>query len=119
MPRVKIEIRKGRTEEHKQKLLQAVHDALVEAIKIPEHDRIQTLYEHEEQNFEVSTGKTEMFTLIEIIMFPGRSIEAKRNLYTAIVRNLEQLGIEVRDIMIIYKSLLWKTGGYWGSRQVK
>jgi phenylpyruvate tautomerase PptA (4-oxalocrotonate tautomerase family) len=101
MPRVKIDIRKGRTNEEKRDLMDAVHGALVEALLIPEDDRIQTLYEHDDISFEIPPYKTEMFTLIEITMFPGRSLDAKRNLYKAITRNLRPLNIEELDIMVI------------------
>lgn len=36
-------------------------------------------------------------------MFPGRSVEAKRNLYQAINKNLGDLGIESSDIFIVLK----------------
>ncbi len=41
MPLVKVEIIKGKPQEYKQALLDGIHDALVEAFKIPEDDRIQ------------------------------------------------------------------------------
>ncbi len=40
MPEVRIEVREGRSASKKKALLEAVHSALVEALKIPEHDRI-------------------------------------------------------------------------------
>ncbi len=113
MPKVKIDIREGRTEEHKKRLLEAVHEALVEAIKIPEDDRIQLLQEHKAVNFEIPPYKTELFTLIEITMFQGRSMEAKRKLYQAIAEKLEPLGIMKQDIMII---LLEPSLENWGIR---
>ncbi|AHV96974.1 tautomerase family protein [Paenibacillus sabinae] len=113
MPRVKIDIRVGRSEEHKMNLLAAVHDALVESIKIPDDDRIQILHEHKKSNFEVPPNKTELFTIIEITLFSGRSVEAKRSLYRTITEKLEPLGIMKQDIMII---LLEPTMENWGIR---
>jgi phenylpyruvate tautomerase PptA (4-oxalocrotonate tautomerase family) len=101
MPKVIIDIREGRSDEHKQKLMDGVHNALVKAIKIPDDDRIQILNEHKKSNFEIPPEKSDLFTTIEIIMFLGRSIDAKRNLYKAIVNNLMEIGIEDKDIMII------------------
>ena len=40
MPEVRIEVREGRSAPEKKAMLEAVHSALVEALKIPEHDRI-------------------------------------------------------------------------------
>ncbi|MGZ7070711.1 MAG: tautomerase family protein, partial [Methanobacterium sp.] len=67
-PLVKIEILKGKSEEYKKALLDGIHDALVESIKIPDNDRFQRLYELEEDNFEYPDTKTDDVTIIEIVM---------------------------------------------------
>ena len=101
MPHVRIEIVKGRTLEHRRRLLQAVHDALVQAFEIPDDDRIQRLVEHEPENFEIPVGSSPDYTLIEITAFPGRSVDAKRNLYSAVVSGLAELHIEPMDISVV------------------
>ncbi|NLO40355.1 MAG: tautomerase family protein [Ruminiclostridium sp.] len=102
MPFVKVEIFSGKSKEYKKKLLDSIHDALVEAFKIPEDDRMQRLYELEPENFETVPGKTENFTMIELTVFPGRSLEAKRKLYSTIVKNLgESLSIAPSDVFIV------------------
>ncbi|MBI5680795.1 MAG: tautomerase family protein [Methanobacterium sp.] len=102
MPLVKIEIRKGKSAEHKKAILDGVHDALVKSIKIPDHDRFQRLYELNNENFESPPNKTDNVTLIEITMFKGRTMSAKKDLYKAIVDNLaKNPGIDGDDIVII------------------
>lgn len=54
MPLVKVEIFKGKSDTYKKALLNGIHAALVEAIKIPDYDRMQRLYELEPQNFEIA-----------------------------------------------------------------
>ncbi|MFX1502466.1 MAG: tautomerase family protein [Promethearchaeota archaeon] len=66
MPLVKVEIIKNKNVEYKKAILEGIHRALVEAIKIPEYDRNQKLYELEPEKFEISSKKTKNFTLIEI-----------------------------------------------------
>jgi phenylpyruvate tautomerase PptA (4-oxalocrotonate tautomerase family) len=101
MPLVRIEIAAGHAAEYKNALLNGVHDALVEAIGIPDSDRRQRLYELDEQHFEHS-GRTDSYTIIEITMFKGRSFEAKKALYAAIVRNLEaDPGISGSEVSIV------------------
>ena len=101
MPLVKVQIHKGKSSEYRRAIMDGIHAALVEAIKIPESDRMQTLWEIDPEHFERS-GRSENVTLIEITMFKGRSIEAKKNLYKAITRNLERSpGIGGKDILII------------------
>ncbi len=102
MPLVKIEIMKGKSKEHKKAILNGVHDALVEAVKIPDNDRIQRIYELDEDSFEASETKTNNITLIEIVMFEGRTIKAKKALYQAINNNLaSNPGINGNDIIIV------------------
>lgn len=102
MPLIKIEIIKGKSDEYKKAILDGVHDALVEAIKIPDHDRFQRLYELDPINFEVPESKTDNVTIIEITLFKGRTIEAKKSLYKAIVDNLaSNPGIDGDDITIV------------------
>jgi len=101
MPVIEIHVRFGRGKEEKKALLNAVHGALVEALKIPEHDRSQRIREYAAEDFEIPPGKTERFTLIQITMFPGRSVEAKRHLYQALVSRLGELGIDPMDVFII------------------
>jgi phenylpyruvate tautomerase PptA (4-oxalocrotonate tautomerase family) len=103
MPLVKITIRKGRSREEKRVLLDAVHTALVDAFEIPEGDRNQRLLEVEPDNFEFPEGKTKDYTIIDMTVFPGRSVEAKRKLYQNIVGNLQKLNIKPNDILIVLK----------------
>ena len=102
MPLVKVQIYKGKSEEYRRAVLDGIHAALVEAIKIPDSDRMQSLIELDPEHFERSGGRSEDMTLVEITMFKGRSIEAKKNLYKAIARNLERSpGIGGKDILIV------------------
>lgn len=99
MPLVKIEIRKGKSKEYKKALLDGVHPALVQSIRIQDYDRKQRLYELDADNFEAPSGD---ITIVEITMFKGRSIKAKKQLFRAIVDNLaENPGIKGDDIIIV------------------
>ncbi len=102
MPLVRIEILKGKDPGFKKALLDGVHRALVDALKIPEHDRMQRLYELDPENFERSAGKTENVVLIELTIFKGRSYEAKKKLYSNIAANLAKSpGISPKDVLIV------------------
>ncbi len=117
MPLVKIEILKGKNSEYKKALLNGVHQALVDTIKIPDYDRMQRLYELEKEDFEISSNKTEDFILIELTIFKGRSFEAKKNLYKAIVDNLEKaLGVKRTDILIVINEQSLENWGVAGGK---
>lgn len=114
MPLVKIEIVKGKTPEFKKALLDGVHQALVDVFKIPDHDRIQRLYELDKKDFEFPPEKSQDPILIELVVFKGRSGEAKKSLFKAIVDNLEKsLGIKKTDVLIVIHELEKEN---WGVR---
>ncbi len=102
MPLVRIEIRAGKSKEYKKALLDGVHQALLQSIKIPDWDRTQRLYELDADSFEAPSNKTDNITIIEITMYKGRSIEAKKKLFKTIVDILaEKPGIKGDDITIV------------------
>jgi phenylpyruvate tautomerase PptA (4-oxalocrotonate tautomerase family) len=102
MPLVKVSLRKGKSPDYKRALLDGIHAALVEAFVIPDHDRHQQIYELDKDNFEIPPTKSSQFVVVEIIAFQGRSFEAKKKLYSVIIRNLgSSPGINGDDILII------------------
>jgi phenylpyruvate tautomerase PptA (4-oxalocrotonate tautomerase family) len=102
MPLVRIEMRQGRGPAYRKAVLEGVHCALVEAFRIPDNDRHQSLIELAPEAMEIPPNKSESFVQIEITAFPGRSAGAKKHLYQAIVRNLgQEPGIEATDILIV------------------
>jgi phenylpyruvate tautomerase PptA (4-oxalocrotonate tautomerase family) len=44
---------------------------------------------------------SDAYTLVEVTMFAGRSMEAKRRLYTAIVRGLGECDVAPEDVLIV------------------
>lgn len=113
MPLVRIEVRRSRDPKEKMDICDTVHAAMQEALHIPEHDRHISYLEHAPEDFQAPPGKTENYTLVEITLFKGRSMEAKRALYQAIVRNLGSLGIAPEDVFIV---LLESPPENWGIR---
>jgi phenylpyruvate tautomerase PptA (4-oxalocrotonate tautomerase family) len=112
MPNTTIETRAGWITDAPA-VIDAVQAALREALRLPEWDRTLRLLEHAPSHFAVPPGRGPRFTLIEITMFAGRSNEAKRALYGAIVRNLGALGVPAADIKI---TLIEVPPENWGIR---
>ena len=115
MPIVHVHVRAGRPAAERKAILDGVHAALVEAFRIPEHDDNAILHEHAPENFR--SGKGPSYTLVEISAFPGRSLEAKRALYAAIVRNLEAAAaIPPAAVMIVLHEPSMESWGIRGGR---
>jgi len=101
MPLARIEVRRQRSPDEVQALIEAVYLAQREALKVPEHDRQIRYVEHRPEHFAVPPGKTENYTLVEIVIFPGRSSAAKKALYRSIIRRFQDLGIASSDVFIV------------------
>lgn len=113
MPLAKIEVRKSWPPEQIQAIIEAIYLAQREALKVPEGDRQIRFIEHKPEHFHVPPEKTENYTVVEINIFAGRSMEAKRALYRAIVKNLAPLGLAPSDIFIVLHEIPLEN---WGIR---
>jgi phenylpyruvate tautomerase PptA (4-oxalocrotonate tautomerase family) len=113
MPDVLVEVRGTWLGSQRPQYLQAIHSALVETLKIPPHDKVLRLQAYPPDDFVIPPGRGEKFTRIEITLFAGRSLAAKRKLYQAIVRNLEPFGVPPLDVKIV---LIEVPAENWGIR---
>jgi phenylpyruvate tautomerase PptA (4-oxalocrotonate tautomerase family) len=101
MPFVRLTRRSGRPADENRRLLDAAHGALVEAFKTPDADRHQILAEHDAASFEITADRTDAFTLVEIIAFPGRSAGAKRALFQSLARRFDAAGVSPSDLFVV------------------
>ena len=106
MPLVRIDVLDGRSADDLSAIGDGVHRALVEAIGIPPQDRFQVLNRHAEgalvfDRHYLGIARTEGVVFVQITMSLGRSLEQKKNLYAAIVKNLgEKPGIRPEDVFV-------------------
>ena len=118
MPSVLIEVRKRYPQEEEVALMEAVHDALREAFRILSHDKNVRLIVYEPHRFACPPDreKPELYTHISIDAFAGRSLNAKRNLYMSIVKNLEPFGIPKNHIKILLREIPKENWGIRGGQ---
>ena len=93
--------------------MDAVHSAMQTSLKIPEDDRSIRFHAYHPDDFQVPPGKTENYILVEITLFAGRSLQAKKELYSGIVANLGKLGILAGDVFIVLHEVPLEN---WGIR---
>lgn len=67
----------------------------------------------EPHRFVSPPGLGDRYTLVEIDLFPGRSVDAKRRLYKALVRNLGALGIPGDHVKVLLRESATEN---WGIR---
>lgn len=115
MPTVLIEVRRRWSEAEEVGIVDAVHDALVAAFRIPPQDKHVRLVVHEPHRFACSPrlADPEFATLVTVDCFAGRSVEAKRRLYAGIVERLRLFGIPPEAVLITLRE---SPAENWGIR---
>jgi phenylpyruvate tautomerase PptA (4-oxalocrotonate tautomerase family) len=108
-----IEIRRQYSRAEEEQIIEAVHAALREALKLPEWDRTVRLVVHEAHRFAAPSGKSDRYTLVNIDLFAGRSLAAKKALFQALVRNLGACGIPADHIKVLLRE---SSAENWGVR---
>ncbi|MEW6531042.1 MAG: tautomerase family protein [Thermodesulfobacteriota bacterium] len=104
MPLARIELIKGWSRAEKNSIIEAVDAAMVEALKIPKHNRVIRLFEHDREDFQTRPEVSDKCALVEITLFPGRSLDAKKKLYQLIVGKLEVVGVpRLESRVILYE----------------
>ena len=100
----------------RQRLSDVLHSCVVEAFNYPVDKRIHRFIYLEKDSFFYPEGRTNQYTIIEISLFEGRSVEAKKNLYRLIFERFKsELNISSTDVEIT----LFETPMHnWGIRGV-
>lgn len=101
MPSTRIETAAGWIGGRHADLIAAVQRALVEGLRIPEQDRCVRILEYPPEAFAAPPGRGASYCVIEISMFAGRSVEAKRRLYAALIRELAAFGVAAHDVKVV------------------
>lgn len=101
MAQIKIYAHRDFLAECQALISQAVHAALVSALQYPEDKKFQRFFPMDDDDFIHPSDRSERYTIIEVSMFEGRSVGAKRALIQAMIDQLQDLaGIPAQDIEI-------------------
>ena len=106
MPFVRIDLAAGKPAAYRRTLGDVVYEATRATIAVPENDRFQVITEHgpdglifDAHYFGIDRSADCVF--IQITLSEGRSLDAKKALYQAIVDGLhERLGLRREDVLI-------------------
>lgn len=105
MPFVRIDLLRGKDTSYRSKLGQAVYDAL-SSIGAPENDRFQVIAEHDADGLifdrtYLGIDRGDNFVAIQITFNEGRTLEQKKALYKAIVKNMgDSVGMRPEDVFV-------------------
>lgn len=118
MPSTRVETRTGWIGDRHAALIAAVQRGLVEGIRIPAEDRDIRVLDDPPHAFAPPACKGPNYTIIEISLFTGRTVDAKRRLYAALVSELSAFGIAPSDLKVVLHDVPRENWGLGGKSAV-
>ncbi|HZS05777.1 MAG TPA: tautomerase family protein [Blastocatellia bacterium] len=78
-----------------------IHSCVVDALRFPPDKRAHRFFPPGDDDFYFPPGRTDRYTIVEISMFEGRSVETKKKLIRLLFERINRaLGISEQDIEI-------------------
>lgn len=101
MAQIKIYGLRSHLDAHKAVISDAIHACVMDALSFPKGKRAHRFIALEQSDFYYPEGRTEQYTIIEISMFEGRSVETKKKLIHLLFERLQSdVGIAPSDVEI-------------------
>jgi phenylpyruvate tautomerase PptA (4-oxalocrotonate tautomerase family) len=105
MPLVRVDLMQGKSPEYRQRIGDAVYEALLK-IGVPPKDRFQIITDHPSGGIVYDPSylgieRTDGLIIIQITLNEGRSLELKKLLFASIAEQLEKtLSVRPQDVLI-------------------
>ncbi|BBU33129.1 putative tautomerase YusQ (plasmid) [Burkholderia sp. THE68] len=107
MPLVRISLVEGKPRDHIQAISNSVHEALVEAFKVPADDRFQLIQQHDREDFIYDPGylgveRSDDLVFIHITASDWRDLATKKAFYKTLAAKLAASpGLRPEDVLIV------------------
>ncbi|WP_081393276.1 tautomerase family protein [Paenibacillus odorifer] len=114
MAQVKIFGLKENLNPIKERFSEVIHTCVVEAFKLPADKKFHRFFPMDREDFHYAPERTEAYTIIELSIFEGRSVESKKHLIRSLFEHIQQeLRISPQDIEI---TIIETLKSNWGIR---
>jgi phenylpyruvate tautomerase PptA (4-oxalocrotonate tautomerase family) len=106
MPLVTIDLLEGRSGGELEGIADAVHEAMVECLEVPERDRFQLITQHQPETLRfdrhyLDIDRSDHFVLVRVTLATGRAIAAKQAFYRRLSELLaERSGLRSEDLAV-------------------
>ena len=100
MVQVKIYGLRSELDPIKPELSDVIHSCIVDALQYPPDKRAHRFFPLDASDFFYPTGRTERYTILELSMLEGRSVETKKRLIRLLFERVQPLGISTQDLEI-------------------
>ncbi len=98
----------------RERLSEVIHGCVMEALEFPADKRAHRFFLMDQQDMLMPAGRSDAYTIIEILMIEGRSVEARKKLVRLLFDNIrDKVGIEHQDLEIC---ILESPACNWGFR---
>lgn len=115
MAQVKIYGIKEHLQPIRERLSGVIHACVMEALQFPADKRAHRYFPMPKEDFFHPEGRTDAYTIIEIGLISGRSVEAKKKLIRLLFEHIQgQLGISHQDIEICIQESPAENWGFRG-----
>lgn len=107
MPLARVDLAVGKSADYRRTIGDVIYDAMTSALNVPAHDRFQVITEHAPDGFifdptYLGIQRTADCIFIQVILNEGRTVDAKRAFYRAIVDGLRmRLNVRTQDVLIV------------------
>ena len=99
MAQVKVYALRRALDPIKRRLSDVIHACVMEAFAYPADKRAHRFFPLEEEDFFYPPGRSERYTIIELSMFEGRSVAAKKQFMRLLFERAErELGLAPMDL---------------------
>lgn len=100
----------------KTKLSNVINQCMVDALAFPDNKRAHRFIPMKKDDYFYPEGRTDAYTVIEISMMDGRSVEAKKRLIHLLFERIElKIGVSPIDIEI---TIMESPASNWGFRGI-
>ena len=101
MAQIKIYGLKEQLNPIKSQLSEVIHSCVVDALSFPKDKRAHRFFPLDTEDFYYPEGRTPCYTIIEISMFEGRSVAAKKQLIHLLFERIQKnLNIRPEDLEV-------------------
>jgi phenylpyruvate tautomerase PptA (4-oxalocrotonate tautomerase family) len=85
----------------RERLSEVIHACVTEALELPADKRAHRFFPMDRENMLRPAGRSEAYTIVEITMIEGRTVEARKKLVRLLFDRIKaQIGIDHQDLEI-------------------
>lgn len=116
MPDILVEVKGSWLDGKETDFLATVHRGVAQALATPAEEPLVRLIAHPATHYLIPHSAGERFTRIEIILFAGRSLDAKRKLYRILVQHLRPFDVPPEEVKIVLIEVSSENVGFRGGQ---